>query len=126
MQHKKKWILAVGEDLMFVVKINEFARRAGYDVVYSKSEDDTVAKAQDKPSLVLLDLNINALDPVQLIAKLKSNVELKKISIVSYISHVQAELKQKAQEAGADQVMARSAFSTNLPQILKRHAETFS
>jgi len=125
MQHKKKWILAVVEDLMFVVKINELARRAGFDVVYAKTEDDTVAKAQERPSLVLLDLNINALDPVQLIGKLKSSADLSKISVVSFISHVQAELKQKAQEAGADQVMARSAFSTNLPQILKRHAEIF-
>jgi hypothetical protein len=38
---------------------------------------------------------------------------------------VQGELKQRAHEAGADMVMARSAFSTNLPQILKRHAGSY-
>jgi hypothetical protein len=35
---------------------------------------------------------------------------------------VQGELKQQAQEAGCDMVLARSAFSQNLPVILKRHA----
>jgi hypothetical protein len=35
---------------------------------------------------------------------------------------VQVELKQQAQEAGCDMVMARSAFSQNLPQIFKRHS----
>jgi hypothetical protein len=35
---------------------------------------------------------------------------------------VQAELKQQAQEAGCDMVLARSAFSQNLPLIFKRHS----
>jgi len=34
---------------------------------------------------------------------------------------VQGELKQKAQEAGCDVVMPRSAFSQTLPQLLRRH-----
>jgi len=35
---------------------------------------------------------------------------------------VQGELKQKAQEAGCDTVLPRSAFSQSLPQILRRYA----
>ena len=38
-----------------------------------------------------------------------------------FVSHVQGELKQKAQEAGCDVVMPRSAFSQTLPQLLRRH-----
>jgi hypothetical protein len=53
---------------------------------------------------------------------LKGNGEMKQISLIGYLSHVQGELKQQAQEAGANVVMARSAFSQNLPQILKRHS----
>jgi hypothetical protein len=36
---------------------------------------------------------------------------------------VQADLKQAAQQKGCDTVIARSAFSQNLPTILKRYAE---
>jgi hypothetical protein len=44
------------------------------------------------------------------------------ISLLGYLSHVQGELKLKAQEAGCDTVLPRSAFSQSLPQILKRYA----
>jgi hypothetical protein len=34
---------------------------------------------------------------------------------------VQGDLKQKAHEVGCDMVLPRSAFSQNLPQLLRRH-----
>ena len=119
----KKKILAVVEDLMFTVKISDAAKRAGLDVEFVKSERDVMEKAaQEKPLLIILDLNFEAVQPLQLISKMKSDGEMKQISVIGYLSHVQGELKQQAQEAGANIVMARSAFSQNLPQILKRHA----
>jgi hypothetical protein len=47
---------------------------------------------------------------------------MKHISVIGFVSHVQGELKLKAQESGCDMVLARSAFSQSLPQILKRHS----
>ena len=38
-----------------------------------------------------------------------------------FLSHVQGDLKQKAHEGGCDMVLPRSAFSQNLPQLLRRH-----
>ncbi|MEO8658895.1 MAG: response regulator [Bryobacteraceae bacterium] len=118
----KKRILAVVDDLFFSVKISDAAKRTGLEVDFVKSEKDAVEKAKEKPLLIILDLNINALSPLKLIGKLKGSSELKSISILGFISHVQGELKQQAQEAGANMVMARSAFSQNLQQILRRHA----
>ncbi len=121
-QDRKK-ILAVVDDLLFTVKINDAAKRAGLKVEFVKSERDVIDKAsQDKPLLIILDLNCNCVEPLSLISKLKGDGDLKQISLIGYLSHVQGELKQKAQEAGANIVMARSAFSQNLQQILKRHA----
>ena len=111
--------LAVVEDLFFTVKINESAKRAGMPIEFVKSEQDALEKAKGKPPLIILDLNFAGIDPVGLITKLKENQETRSISVIGYVSHVQGELKQKAQEAGCDMVMARSAFSQNLPQILK-------
>ena len=120
--HKKK-ILAVVDDLLFTVKISDAAKRVGLEVEFLKSEQDVIQKAaHDKPLLIILDLNNNSVDPLDLISKLKSDGDLKRISLIGYLSHVQGELKQKAHEAGANIVMARSAFSQNLQQILKRHA----
>jgi PleD family two-component response regulator len=122
-KHGKKKILAVVEDLMFTVKISDAAKRAGLEVEFLKSERDVIEKAtEEKPLLIILDLNFSAVQPLKLISKMKSNGEMKQISVIGYLSHVQGELKQQAQEAGANIVMARSAFSQNLQQILKRHS----
>jgi CheY-like chemotaxis protein len=119
--HKSK-ILAVVEDLFFVSKINETAKRAGVAVEFATSEEAVLGSAAHKPSLIIVDLNLNATKPLPLISKLKSHPDLKQTSILAFVSHVQGELKQKAQKAGCDMVLARSSFSQNLAQILKRHA----
>jgi PleD family two-component response regulator len=122
-KHGKKKILAVVEDLLFTVKISDAAKRAGLEVEFVKSERDVLEKAAaEKPLLIILDLNFSAVQPLKLISKVKSNGDMKQISVIGYLSHVQGELKQQAQEAGANIVMARSAFSQNLQQILKRHS----
>jgi CheY-like chemotaxis protein len=117
-----KKILAVLEDLFFTVKINESAKRAGLGIAFVKSEHDVLEQAQHHPALIIVDLNFHGVDPLKLIRKLKSDEHTKGINLVGYLSHIQGELKQQAQEAGCNMVLARSAFSQNLPQILKRHA----
>jgi PleD family two-component response regulator len=118
-----KKILAVVDDLLFTVKIADAAKRAGLDVEFLKSESDVIQKVhEEKPLLVILDLNCNSVETLELIGKLRSNGDGKPVNIIAYLSHVQGELKMKAQEAGANMVMARSAFSQNLQQILKRHS----
>lgn len=114
-------IVAVLNDLFFTVKINESAKRAGLPITFVKSEHDVLAQAAEKPALIIFDLNFADVQPLELIRKLKSGAETKGISVIGYLSHVQGDLKQAAHEAGCDMVLARSAFSQNLPQILKRH-----
>ena len=121
MQRDKKKVLAVVDDLLFTVKIMDAAKRVGLDAEFLKSEKDLLDKAKEMPLLIILDLNANSVNALKVIAKLKTG-DLKSISLIGFLSHVQGELKQKAQEAGANMVMARSAFSQNLQQILKRHA----
>jgi PleD family two-component response regulator len=118
-----KKILAVVSDLFFSVKITEAAKRAGMAVELVTDPKEVLVKAKAKPSLIIIDLNFDGAHPLDLIGKLKSSAEYKGVSLLGFLSHVQAELKQAAQDAGCDMVMARSAFSQNLPQILKRHAD---
>lgn len=113
------------EDLFFFAKINETARKLGIKVAFVKNEPETVAKIiespeDEKPSLIVFDLNNAAAKPMTLIPKLKSKLK-KGTSIIGFLSHVQGDLKAKAVEAGCDTVMPRSAFSQNLPNLLRRH-----
>ena len=121
MQEPKR-VLAVVSDLFFSVKLTEAAKRAGLALEFVKDPKELIEKAQSKPSLIIFDLNMEAAEPLKLISELKSAPATKGVSLIGYLSHIQAELKQQAQEAGCDMVMARSALSQNLPLIFKRHS----
>jgi CheY-like chemotaxis protein len=124
MTNSKRKVVAVLSDLMFIVKIQEAAKRAGLEAVFVKSQREVLSQAKNKPAVIILDLNNTSAHPLDVIAKLKNDRETSGINLLGYISHVQADLKQAAQEKGCDVVMARSAFSHNLPAILKRYAST--
>ena len=121
-KQEPKRVLAVVSDLFFSVKLTEAAKRAGLALEFVKESKDVLEKAKDKPSLIIFDLNFDSAEPLKLISKLKGSAATKGISLIGYLSHIQAELKQQAQEAGCDMVLARSAFSQNMPQIFKRHS----
>jgi len=117
-------IFAFIEDLFFMAKIQETARKLNVKVEFVKSDQDLMERMQqngeEKPSLIIFDLNNNGVKPLTLIPKLKSKLK-KGTSIIGFLSHVQGDLKQKAHEVGCDMVLPRSAFSQNLPQLLRRH-----
>ena len=113
------------EDLFFLAKIQETARKLGVKVEFIKGDKESVAKLTDlpeaeRPKLVVFDLNNLNAKPMTLIPKLKTKLK-KATSIVGFLNHLQGELKAKAIEAGCDAVMPRSAFSQTLPNLLRRY-----
>ena len=118
-----KRVVGVVSDLMFMVKIQEAAKQAGLETVFVKSKQETLEQARQEPAVIILDLNNSGVDALDLIAALKAEEETRKIRLVGFVSHVQADLKQAAQQQGCDMVIARSAFSQNLPTILRRYGE---
>lgn len=115
-------VLAVVNDLFFSSKLIDAAKRSGMAIEFVKESEEILEKAKARPSVIIFDLNFEAVDPLKMITQLKGNAETKGISLIGYLSHVQGELKMQAQEAGCDMVLARSAFSQNMPVIFKRHA----
>jgi hypothetical protein len=113
------------EDLFFLAKIQETARKLGVKVEFVKGDKESVAKLTDlpeeeRPKLVVFDLNNLAAKPIALIPKLKTKLK-KGTSIIGFLNHLQGELKAKAIDAGCDTVMPRSAFSQSLPNLLRRY-----
>jgi CheY-like chemotaxis protein len=117
-------VFAFVEDLFFLSKIQDTGRKMNVKVEFVKTEKDLADRlnnnGDEKPSLIIFDLNNANAKPLSLIPKLKSKLK-KGTSIIGFLSHVQGDLKQKAHEAGCDMVLPRSAFSQNLPQLLRRH-----
>ena len=114
------------EDLFFLAKIQETARKLGVKVEFIKGGDkELVTKLTDlpeadRPRLLVFDLNNLNAKPIALIPKFKAKLK-KATSIIGFLNHLQGELKAKAIEAGCDTVMPRSAFSQSLPNLLRRY-----
>ena len=113
------------EDLFFLAKIQEAARKLGIKVEFVKGDKDVLTRITDAPeseraTLLVFDLNNTAAKPLTLIPKLRAKLK-KSVSIIGFLSHLQGDLKMKATEAGCDTVMPRSAFSQSLPNLLRRY-----
>jgi len=117
-------IFAFVDDLFFLAKIQETARKMNVKVEFVKTEQELNERmgenGDDKPSLIIFDLNNASAKPLGTIPRLKAKLK-KGTNIIGFLSHVQGELKLKALEAGCDMVVPRSAFSQNLAQLLRRH-----
>ena len=117
-------IFAFVDDLFFLAKITETARKLNVKLEFLKSDKEVLQRmgenGDQKPSLIIFDLNNTSAKPLTAISRLKSKLK-KKTTVIGFLSHVQGDLKMKALEAGCDMVLPRSSFSQNLPQLLRRH-----
>jgi PleD family two-component response regulator len=114
-------ILALVDDLMFTSKIRATAKPLGATVVFARSLETALAEmAKARPALVILDLNATRIEPLAIVAAMKADPALADIPSVGFVSHVQTDLIDAARRAGVTEVLPRSAFTMNLPEILAR------
>jgi CheY-like chemotaxis protein len=119
----RKRVLAVVDDLFFLVKIQDAAKRAGVDVEFVKTRDHALQQAATRPDLIVLDLNHLQAEPLNLIQELRRETGSCP-RIMGFVSHVQADLRQQASQLGCDVVLPRSAFSANLPKLLLTYSNS--
>jgi response regulator RpfG family c-di-GMP phosphodiesterase len=112
-------IVCVVDDLIFSIKMSTAAKHLGVDMYFERSKEKVLQTVREKqPSLVIFDLNSAKLAPIEMIAAMKSDPALSSIRTLGYVSHVDSETIERARSAGIDQVLARSAFSEKLGDIL--------
>ena len=113
-------VIVAVDDLMFASRISSAAKALGVEIAFARSPEALVEAVRTKaPRLVILDLNSVKVRPLEAIAALKADPALAAVRTVGFVSHVQTELIGEARQAGVDQVMARSAFVSQLPQLLQ-------
>jgi CheY-like chemotaxis protein len=114
-------VLALVDDLMFRSKIKSTAAPLGVAVTFAGSSDAALtAMRAARPALVILDLNNPRTDPLGTISAMKKDPALTSIPTVGYVSHVDVATIDAARAAGVDDVLARSAFSMRLAELLSR------
>lgn len=113
-------IVCVLDDLLFSVKISTAAKQLGADVYFERTPGMAAERIREKqPSLAIFDLNCAKLNPLGVIAELKSDPETRGIRTLGFVSHVHSDTIEAARAAGIDEVLARSAFTARLSEILK-------
>ena len=114
-------ILAVLDDLLFTSKIKTAASQLGVAVAFARSSDAALAEMRKSPpSLVILDLNSPRTDPLGTVGAMKADPALASIPTIGFASHVQTDVINAARLAGVGEVLARSAFTMQLGEILTR------
>jgi CheY-like chemotaxis protein len=108
-------VVAYMDDLFFQMKLAETAKHLGLEVKVASNAESLLRLMDPAPNLVIVDLNARS-EPLAAAQKLRhSRPDLR---IIGFLSHVQTGLAEQAKSAGFDQVMPRSKFSMNLPEIL--------
>ncbi len=116
-------VLAAVDDLFFEAKILETAQHLKVPLAFVRSLEELTEKAKaDRPALLILDLNAKGCCPLEAIRRLKGDPDLKDTTLLGFFSHVQHDLKVAASDAGCDRILARSAFTAQLPEILRPYA----
>lgn len=113
---------ALIDDLFFRARVETTAAAAGVPVAVSRTAAELTERLDAEDSgggraTVLVDLGHAAADPPAVIHALKARPAAPRI--VAFGSHQDADALQAARAAGADQVLARSAFTTRLPDLLR-------
>jgi len=112
-------LLAVVDDILFLSKIQETAKHLGVAVEAVGIADLPKRAIEDVPSALILDLNHRSGKALEVLRGLKSEAKTKDVPVIGFVSHVQSELIAAARAAGCDQVLARSAFASQLPSLLQ-------
>lgn len=108
-------VVAAVNDLMFASRIRAAAQQSGSQIGFARSTEELMGGLAGVRRL-LLDIEARWLDAPALVRRVKA--EHPEVEIVAFGSHVLADQLQAVREAGADRVLARSAFVKLLPELV--------
>lgn len=108
-------VVAYMDDLFFQMKLAETAKQLHVEVKVAATPDALLQLMDPLPKFVIVDLNARN-TPLEAVEKLRAQQPT--LPVIGFLSHVQTDLAAKAKAAGFQQVMPRSQFTANLPQIL--------
>ena len=107
-------VVAVVDDMFFASKIRAVAEAVGVEISFPRTRESLLEQARNA-DLIIVDLHNQRFDPLSL------RSELGAVRLLGFFSHVETQLQRNAMAAGYDQVVPRSVFARDLPQILTGH-----
>jgi ActR/RegA family two-component response regulator len=111
-------VVALVDDLMFLSRIREAAKRQGSDVRAVRTAADAVAAGRAGARMIIVDLDTPRLPVMEAIAAVTGDPALSRVELVGFYSHVETERARDARAAGCRTVLPRSAFVRQLDDLL--------
>ena len=115
-------VFAVIDDLFFQAKVGTALQQMGIaaQVVPNGGPLHARLQAGDAPALVIVDLTLRSAEATSLIRDLRAAPHGDSVPILAFGSHVAVEVRKRALQAGASQVVAKSVFAKHLPQLVRQ------
>ena len=101
-------VVAVVPDLLFGSKVQGMLAAAGHEVELVGSADDARSRAAD---VVIVDLTAGEPDAAGIVGR---------VPTLAFYSHVDADVRARAEEAGYDLVVPRSRMAREGPDLVGR------
>jgi PleD family two-component response regulator len=112
-------LLAIVDDLFMRSRIDAAAGLAGVEVRYASSFEEVRAALAERPARALLVGMAATRRPwPEIVRQLRADEATRGLYVLAFGPHKNLELRARALEAGADRVVANSAFTRLLPTIL--------
>ncbi len=117
-----KSVLVLVDDLFWRSKIESAIKSAEVKAVFAADPDLVNGEViQSNLCLVIADLALRR-PPFDWITHFKGNPATSSIPVIGFFEHIRKDLKEKGLSSGCDQVLARSAFSEKLADLVLEHA----
>ncbi len=111
-------------DMLFASRIRGVADALGRRLVMAGTPEAMLAAVRKhEPGLVLIDLELRSGAGADAIRQLREAGLPGSVTIVGFASHMNGAAIAAGRAAGADRVLARSAFVAELPALLARETE---
>ena len=107
-------VVLIGE-LLFGSKVREALRQLGIEATFVTSPGSLDTTLSGPVALLIADLQEARLEPMDAIRRAKA----KGAAVLAYGSHVDAGALEAGRQAGADTVVPRSVFSSQLPELIR-------
>lgn len=115
-------VVAVVDDLMFLSRIREAAKRKGVEVRAVRTPAGASAACREGARVVILDLDTKRLPVMDVLAAVAGDPACSAVGLVGFYSHVETERAHAARAAGCRTVLPRSAFVRELDKVLSSRA----
>lgn len=114
-----KKILIVEDHEMNRILLRDLMQMHGYGTMESVTAEDGIRLVQEqKPDLILMDIQLPGMDGLTATRQLKSQPETKSIPVIVITSFAMEHDKQRALSSGCDAYMPKPVDTRKLPQLV--------